>query len=316
MLTIANAQSKFILAGEHFVVDGAPSVVIPASCFSTQVSLVDQVEQSITASCIFECEQPELSEHRKEYEDLVIDLLHRGARILGIELKGVGLRCLVKSNIPPGQGAGSSSALCQGIAEVLLKHFIANDIHPNYLKWFGTALENDWHGPVSGIDNAAIAYRRPLFYQRNTLTDPIKVPCPLFFVVGTTGARTGKPYEIYRNLRDKSPGQYQKVRRQIEDNANELRDALINGDLYLIGQMMDASQWLMKRMGLSTSKIDEAAEKANSLGAFGSRMTGAGCGGFVIALASIDTAEVIQLAWIDMGLKSVRTLQIGDFAFG
>ena len=316
MLTIANAQSKFILAGEHFVVDGAKSIVLPGPCFSTQVSLVDQVEQSITASCIFECEQPELVEHRKEYEDLVIDLIHRGAKILGIELKGVGLRCLVKSNIPPGQGAGSSSALCQGVAEVLLKHFIANDIHPNYLKWFGTALENDWHGPVSGIDNAAIAYRRPLFYKRNALTEPIKLSCPLFFVVGTTGPRNGKPYEIYRNLRDNSHDKYIKTRKQIEDNTAELRHALEDGDLYLIGQMMDASHWLMQRMGLTTPKVDEAAEKANSLGAFGARMTGAGCGGFVIALASIDTAEVIQLAWTDMGLKSVRTLQIGDFAFG
>ena len=72
----------------------------------------------------------------------------------------------------------------------------------------------------------------------------------------------------------------------------------------------------MKRMGLTTPQVDEAAEKANALGGFGARMTGAGCGGFVIALASIDTAEVIQLAWTDMGLKSVRTLQIGDFAFG
>ena len=316
MLTIANAQSKFILAGEHFVVDGAKSIVVPASCFSTQVSLVDQVEPNITASCIFECEQPELVEHRKEYEDLVIDLIHRGAKILGIELKGVGLRCLVKSNIPPGQGAGSSSALCQGIAEVLLKHFIANDIHPNYLKWFGTALENDWHGPVSGIDNAAIAYRRPLFYQRNAQLQAITVPCPLFFVVGTTGTRNGRPYEIYRNLRDHSPDEYAKIRKQIEDNTAELRGALEDGNLFLIGKMMEASNWLMQRMGLTTPQVDEAIEKATSLGAFGARMTGAGCGGFVIALASIDTAEVVQLAWIDMGLKSVRTLQIGDFAFG
>ena len=103
MLTIARARAKFILSGEHFVVKGAPSIVMPADCFSTQVSLADQADHRVQVSCVFENDAPRISpEETREYESLVQRLLSLAAPMIGVNLNDVGLHCIVKSSIPPG----------------------------------------------------------------------------------------------------------------------------------------------------------------------------------------------------------------------
>ena len=320
MHTHALAHAKFILSGEHFVVDGTYSVVIPAPCFTTQVSLIDQSETNLRASCIFECESSGTmsAQELEKHQNHVLNLLRRAADLLDLDLSGTGLRCVVKSNLPPGQGAGSSSALCQALIEALMKHFITSDAHPNYLKWFGTELENTWHGPVSGIDNAAIAYNRMMLYRRGERPKPLISGVPLFFVVGSTGPRTDKisPYAAIRHLRESRPLEYSALKQAMDDNAIHLADAIAAGDESHMGRLMSESHQIFKQIGISTTAIDLAIKKAESLGAHGARMTGAGAGGFVIACVPIEIIDTLQMAWHEMGLKNIRTIQFTDCAKG
>jgi galactokinase len=55
---------------------------------------------------------------------------------------------------------------------------------------------------------------------------------------------------------------------------------------------------------------------AQSLGAHGARMTGAGAGGFVIACVPVQIIDKLQMAWREMGLKNIRTIQFTDCAKG
>lgn len=314
MLTIARARAKFILSGEHFVVKGSSSLVLPADCFSTQVSLVDQSDHRVQVNCVFEDSSTGISREKvSEYESLVLRLISLAAPMVGVNLNGVGLKCTVKSSIPPGQGAGSSSALCQAIVEALLKHFITNDVHPNYLKWFGTALENAWHGPVSGIDNAAIAYGRPLFYRRGEKPVPLSVGYPLFFVVGSTGNRdaSASPYVVMRSFAENNKSRYDLFFDEINNNVQRLASAFVRGDVKIIGECMLSSQRIYQTIGLSTPLQNKAVQAAMGCGAFGARMTGAGCGGFVIALVSPADVEKLQKVWMDLGLLSLRSIQLG-----
>ena len=320
MHTLALANAKFILSGEHFVVDGTHSVVIPAPCFTTQVSLIDQSETNLRASCIFECESSGTmsAQELEKHQNHVLNLLRRAADLLDLDLTGTGLRCVVKSNLPPGQGAGSSSALCQAIVETLIKHFITGDVHPNYLKWFGTELENTWHGPVSGIDNTAIAYRRMMLYRRGDRPRPISPSLPLFFVVGSTGPRNDRisPYAAIRRLRESRPLEYSALKQAMDDNANELATALSIGNIAFAGSLMSASHQIFKQIGISTTAIELAIQKAEKLGAYGARMTGAGAGGFVIACVPVHIIDKLQMAWHEMGLRNIRTLQFDSSAVG
>ena len=320
MHTLALANAKFILSGEHFVVDGTHSVVIPAPCFTTQVSLIDQSEPQLRASCIFECESSHTmtGQELEKHQNHVLMLVKKAADLLDLDLTGTGLRCVVKSNLPPGQGAGSSSALCQAIVEALMKHFITSDVHPNYLKWFGTQLENTWHGPVSGIDNTAIAYQRMMLYQRGQRPEPIVPGVPMFFVVGSTGPRTDKisPYAAIRRLRESRPLEYSALKLAMDDNAKELAGAIQSGHVPLVGSLMSASHQIFKQIGISTTAIELAIQRAEMLGAYGARMTGAGAGGFVIACVPVHIVDKLQMAWQEMGLRNIRTLQFDSSAVG
>lgn len=312
MQTIATATSKFILSGEHFVVDGMPSVVIPASCFSTQITLTERNDNEIKVNCIFDCEQPDIERNKRAYEADVLKLFERAAHFLDISLKGEGLSIEVKSQIPPGQGAGSSSALCKAVVEVLFKHYLVNDVHPNYLQWFGTALENEWHGPVSGIDNAAISWRRMMLYQKYKPIEFIVPGGPMFFVVGSVGKRKGSsPYETFRWLREKQPLQYASYRNVMTGNATLLAKAIQLGKLWDIGAFMTESHQVFEAIGIVDPGVAEAVKVANDCGAFGTRMTGAGGGGFVIACISVQNVEKLQIAWQKLGLKNIRVLQFG-----
>lgn len=312
MTSNALAYSKFILSGEHFVVDGTPGIVIPVYCFSTRITLDEKRTSGISVTCQFDCDTLAHPDDIKPYEDLVRELVIRAADILQIDLTGCGLAVRVRSSIPPGQGAGSSSALCQAIVDVMIKHFFADEFHTNYLQWFGTELENRWHGPVSGIDNAAIARRRIIRYQRNKEPKELAFPCPSYFVIASTGLRGElNPYDVFHKLRCDEPILYTQYRRAMAENTDALESAIVRGDLLGVGECLNDSHALFERIGIVTAPMREAIRVARELGAYGARMTGAGGGGFVIACMPIHRTDALVMKWRKLGLKSIRNIQYG-----
>ena len=74
---------------------------------------------------------------------------------------------------------------------------------------------------------------------------------------------------------------------------------------------MCSSQRIYQTIGVSSQLQSEAVQIALAAGAFGARMTGAGGGGFVIALVSPADVEKLQKIWMNMGLQSLRSIQLG-----
>lgn len=310
MLTHAVATAKFILYGEHFVtLKDFRSIVIPAPCFTTQVSLYQTAATGFEVSCIFDVEQPDIARNIKFYEATALKLLKRAVSLLGVSVNGGGLRMIVKSTIPPGQGAGSSSALCQAIVEALLRYHVSADIHLNYLMFFGKMLENELHGEVSGVDNAAIAYQLPLSYQKYEMCRPIALHSTLYFVVASTGARKGQsPYERFRAFVERET--IDPFLLQNHSDTSELAKAMTTSNWEKAGSILNRSQSLLDRIGLSTPECNQAIEIARAQGALGAKITGAGAGGFVIALCDFQSVYPLQCAWKKAGLTNVRCIQL------
>ena len=81
--------------------------------------------------------------------------------------------------------------------------------------------------------------------------------------------------------------------RQIGQIALMARAAIIGGELFALGALMDGNQWLLEQVGVSSPEIDRLVQAARQAGALGAKLSGAGRGGNVIALTTEQTQTVL-----------------------
>lgn len=77
---------------------------------------------------------------------------------------------------------------------------------------------------------------------------------------------------------------------------DEAEQALVDGDMEHMGQLMDASHFSLVRYGASTPSLDGLVAAARDAGAAGARLTGAGFGGWAIALTNSQTSVAVRAA--------------------
>ena len=110
---------------------------------------------------------------------------------------------------------------------------------------------------------------------------------PLHLVVGFSGVSSSTKEMV------------SSVRRQLEQDENRVRQAFDGietlvrnaklaieaGDLIALGQLLDLNHTLLSSLMLCTTKLDAMCQAARAAGALGAKMTGAGGGGCMFALA-------------------------------
>ena len=92
----------------------------------------------------------------------------------------------------------------------------------------------------------------------------------------------------------------------VKDLGLRSRDALLEGNTVLFGELMD-EHWKQKQSrsrGMSNEFIDRTYKIAISNGACGGKLVGAGGGGFLMFYAT--DKEKLRRAMTDIGLEEVR----------
>src|SRR5262249_51258133 len=79
--------------------------------------------------------------------------------------------------------------------------------------------------------------------------------------------------------------------------------ALLAADLPALGVAMNRAHDLLADLGVSTPQLDALCEAARTAGAAGAKLTGAGGGGAVIAIAERDREPAILAAWKRAGVE-------------
>ena len=88
------------------------------------------------------------------------------------------------------------------------------------------------------------------------------------------------------------------------------RGALGTGDFETLGCLMDAAHGLLNSMGVSTPTLERMTAIARGAGALGAKLTGAGGGGAIVALAP-DSAHDVAAALRAEGFESFIT-RVGE----
>jgi mevalonate kinase len=83
--------------------------------------------------------------------------------------------------------------------------------------------------------------------------------------------------------------------------------ALLGGDLAALGAAMNRAHAVLAGLGVSTPKLDILCDAARTGGAYGAKLTGAGGGGAIIAIAPRESESAVLAAWKERGVSGFQT---------
>lgn len=282
----ARAAGKVILLGEHAVVYGAPALA--AALDRGAVARAERAEQSrivLGASAPVEGEDGEVG---------------RAFAALRASLGAPEQVVTAELELPAGCGLGASAALGVAIARAVLlssepdTELGADGARTRVLE-AAAAWEGVFHGRASGVDAAAAASRGCIRFSRSEGAEPVRAARPLPVVVAVAGppASTREMVEGVARLRARRPEMVDKTVSAIGALVQNARLCIEAGDLPGLGKLMDLNQMLLSGLMVSTEGIERACDAARRAGALGAKLTGAGGGGCVVALADLDPAPLL-----------------------
>lgn len=263
------AGAKVILLGEHAVVYGRPAIAAGLPLFLTARAA------------------------RGDGPRIAGDDDPRGRALVGAAAGAVGLDSSewvieVESEIPPGRGLGSSAALAIATLRALADA-AGRRLEGGEELRIGRVLEGVFHGTPSGIDPAAAALGRCLRFVAGDppaiAVLPVAAPVPLVVAFDDAPRSTGAAVGALRARRAADPARHEALFDAIGAVVAAGEAALATGDLAALGRSFDENQALLEALGVSSAALDERVRVARAAGALGAKLTGAGAGGAVIALA-------------------------------
>jgi mevalonate kinase len=99
---------------------------------------------------------------------------------------------------------------------------------------------------------------------------------------------------LLRKRREVQPKLYDGLLDAMGDVAEAGVEALAAGDLGQLGVLFDLNHGYLNACGVSSPENEQMVYLAREAGALGAKITGAGCGGAVVALAPDGADEIIQ----------------------
>jgi len=301
MGVVASAPAKTILFGEHFVVYGEPAIVL-AIDRRAYVKVENRKDSNLhirstnlnLAGCfengVFRIEKGDAREARIKFEPVKQAVL----RILEKYGKNVGLDIEINSTVPVGAGLGSSAAV---VAAATAAAGTILDVKLSKEDIFRIALEAEKvvHGTPSGVDPAISTFGGTLLFQMDTGFKPLEVKTEIPLVIGDTGVERSTRVQIekVRNVTDKYPRIIEPIMMAAREIVLRAIEAFKENDLETLGALMNINHALLYGVGVSDESLEWLTNAARKAGALGAKLTGAGGGGCMIALAREEKLQQI-----------------------
>ena len=284
---MAFGRGKVILLGEHGVVYGHPAL---AAGLGVGVHATARVSES--GDDVIVARPWGVTARVGSDEPLALGLQ---AILEGMPSDLRPVHVEVDVELPGGAGLGCSAAIGVAVTGALDALFAiertAEERGEYSLRW-----ERVFHGNPSGVDNAMAAVGGVALFRRGQPLQPVRVKKPLPLVIAHSG-ESSSTKEIVAMVARQREAETQRVDEAfgaIAALVNNAKLAVEAGDLKGLGQLFDLNQMLLAGLMLSTEKIEELCRVAREEGALGAKLTGAGAGGCMIALAK-DEADAERI---------------------
>jgi mevalonate kinase len=304
MGVIASAPAKIILLGEHFVVYGEPAIVmaIDKRAYARvekrndnrlHVRSMDLNLEVFFENGSFRVEQGDLKEAKMKFEPVKQAI----EKVMEKHGQHVGLDVEINSTVPVGAGLGSSAAVIAATTAATGAILDVKLSKEDILR-ITYAAEKIVHGTPSGVDPAISTMGGTMLFQMDTGFKPLEVKTNIPLIIGDTGVErsTRVQVEKVRDLVDKYPRVTEHLMKAAREIVLRAIEALKENDLETLGTMMNINHALLYGIGVSDESLEWLANAARKAGALGAKLTGAGGGGCMIALAREEKLEQVSEA--------------------
>jgi mevalonate kinase len=275
---------KWILAGEHSVLRGAPALVFPLKSRTLELSFHPG-------------SQPlhlELSgEHGEELQLLFWGVLEKACELTKIQRQDLKGNLKLTNRIPIGAGLGASATLCVAIGRWFHSMKLIDE---SGVYEFSRTLENLFHGESSGVDIAVALSNEGIRFLRGGERSQVQMSWKPQWYVSYSGKR-GVTLECVNKVKaliQKDPRLGEEIDRNMR-TAVELAEQALRLDadkgLAQMKEAMNLARSCFELWGLSP---DEHIQWLLTHGAVAAKPTGSGGGGFILSLWSQEPPAEIK----------------------
>ena len=203
----------------------------------------------------------------------------------------IGKQVAIHSDVPIGKGYASSAVCSTAFAMVLVKAS-GKQLEDQTAIDISRDGERIVHGIETGgrLDVGPIYFGGYATFKASEGIKSLEISTPVSFVVMDVGPKppTAKMVEKVRALHDADPDGTDKILREIDGVVLRCIDALKNRDLKELGKHIHHNHELLRKLGVSSDKLDKAVSVAMSNGSYGAKLCGGGGGGMGMALVGSD----------------------------
>ncbi len=212
------------------------------------------------------------------------------------------------SNVVKNLGTSSSafSATVRAVSKFLGADLTKDEICD--LAYQGDVVAHS--GTPSGIDNSTVTYGGYIQYRKSEGIKPLDInfKLPILFVDSGQPSRTGETVPYIREQRNENKEFVDKILEKLDNISIQSLDALKDKNLGLTGELMLEYYLELKKLNISTEKLDRIVEIAIKNNALGAKPTGGWGGGCCIVLAKNQKqAKELMDIYKENGFNSFQT---------
>ena len=288
MKSIASAPAKIILFGEHFVVHGTKAILAAIDKRVTVTSSFTEDKTIKVNSQLGTLEVP-ISSSYEEAKSEFRPFIFLANKMINHNQNSSGLEVTIDSDIPIGVGLGSSSACCVAAAASISELF--KELSSEEILNLSIEAEKTIFPDTSGADCTVCTYGGMIEYPS---IEKIDNAFDLNLVIANSMIphNTKNSVEKVNKFKENDEDRFS----QLCDLENGLIDEVIvamkNNDATALGSKMSDNQKYLEEIQVSNETIDDMINSLNEI-SLGSKITGAGDGGCIIALVKNENVSKV-----------------------
>jgi len=286
--SIASAPAKIILFGEHFVVHGTKAILAAIDKRVTVTSTFTENKTIKVDSQLGTIEVPTSSSY-EEVKSEFRPFVYLANKIINSEQNVSGLEITIDSDIPIGVGLGSSSACCVAAAASISELF--NELSSEEILKMSIEAEKTIFPDTSGADCTVCTYGGMIEYPSVEKIDNT-FDLNLLIANSMIPHNTKNSVEKVNKFKENDEERFSQLCDLETKLIDEVITAMKNNDATTFGLKMSENQKYLEEIQVSNDTLRGMISSLKEI-SLGTKITGAGDGGCVIALVKDENMDKV-----------------------